>query len=80
MNIRLTLRDAAGNIVMTKDIYPRSMTRLAGDVGQAAHELYGEAKQAGHYPIGTTLSVEEFESDTADVLARAREIVRKGQR
>ena len=66
MNIRLTLR-AAGDVILTKEIVTRSVVRLSGNVGEAARELYHEAQETGYYPVGTTLTVEEFEPDAAAV-------------
>lgn len=74
MNIRLTLRDAAGKVILTKEVSYRTLASLGGATGQAAWALYGEAYHAGHSPIGTTLTVEEYEPDTAAVVARARAI------
>ena len=79
MRVRLILRDAAGKVILTKETSIRTLASLGGDTGQAAWALYGEAHRAGHDILGTTLTVEEFEPDTAAVVAKAREIVRKGR-
>lgn len=80
MNVRLTLRDAAGRPLLTKEVSVRDFARLGGEIGQAAWALYSEAQRERHDLVGTTLTVEEYEPDTAAVVDRAREIVRKGRR
>ena len=77
MNVRLTLRDAAGKPLATREVTVRNFAALGGEVGQAAWALYGEAHRAGHDLVGTTLTVEEFEPDTAAVVARARALQKR---
>ena len=77
MHVRLTLRDAAGNALVAKEARIRTLASLAGDTGQAAWALLGEAHRAGHDILGTTMSIEEFEPDTAAVVAKARAIQRR---
>ena len=61
MLVTLTLRAADGTIILETTIRVRGLTSLAGEVGQAAHALYGQAKERGHEPIGTTLTVTDAE-------------------
>lgn len=77
VNIRLTLRDSKGRPLATREVTVRNFAAVGGEIGQAAWALYGEAHRAGHDLVGTTLAVEEFEPDTAAVVARARAIQRR---
>ena len=61
MLVTLTLRATDGTIILETTIRVRGLTSVAGEVGQAAHAIYGEAQKLGHRPIGTTLTVTDAE-------------------